>query len=135
MTTEEKLQNGMNIYADYRRKYYEGDFFSACERQYVSSIIEACELNFYDRLIPKREMYLALDYCQRANRAVNIVLDAPFLSGEALAQYRERHRGNRAKLASAGRHANQIFDRSFHIEYVARPLSLISSRMHAFLSH
>ena len=86
MNTDEKLNNGKNIYAEYRRKYYENDFFNACERTYVSSIIEACELNFYDRLIPKREMYLALDYCQRAGRAVKIVLDALVSDAPALSR-------------------------------------------------
>lgn len=135
MNTDEKLNNGKNIYAEYRRKYYENDFFNACERTYVSSIIEACELNFYDRLIPKREMYLALDYCQRAGRAVKIVLDAPFLDGDELQAYINRHRSNRAKLCCAGRHSGQLFNRSFHIEYQARPLALLSQRMHAMLMH
>ena len=135
MNTDEKLQNGANIYNEYHRKYYDNDFFNDCERQYVSEIIEACELNFYDRLIPKREMYLALDYCHRANRAVKIVLDAQFLAGDDLNAYIARHKGNRLKLLRAGSHAHQQFDRSFHIEYQPRPLALLSRRMHAFLSH
>ena len=135
MTTDEKLHNGETIYAEYRRKYYENDFFNACERTYVSNIIEACELNFYDRLIPKREMYLALDYCLRAGRSVKIVLDAQYLGGDELQAYVERYRGNKAKLRCAGLHSNQLFNRSYHIEYQARPLALLSQRMHAMLMH
>ncbi|MGN0214376.1 MAG: hypothetical protein ACI4AH_06155 [Muribaculaceae bacterium] len=135
MNIEEKLNNGKTIYAEYRRKYYENDFFNACERNYVSGIIEACELNFYDRLIPKREMYLALDYCQRAGRAVKIVLDAQFLAGDELDAYLNRYRGNRAKLQCAGINGSQLFNRSYHIEYQARPLALLSQSMLAMLRH
>ncbi len=135
MSTEEKIDYGMKIYAEYRRKYYADDFFNDFERGYVSGIIEACELNFYDRLIPVREMCLALEYCSRANRMVKIVLDAAYLSGEELEAYCKRYEGNAMRLRGAGKKADVNVGRSYHIEYAERPLMLMSEMMNAFLMH
>ena len=66
---------------------------------------------------------------------VKIVLDAQYLGGDELQAYVERYRGNKAKLRCAGLHSNQLFNRSYHIEYQARPLALLSQRMHAMLMH
>lgn len=135
MNTEEKIEQGQAIYAEYRRKYFSGDFYCEAERHYVSAIIEACEMNFYDRLIPLREMCLALEYCHRAGRAVSIVLDAPYLSGGALEAYRRRYAGNKMRLLGAGRKADAQMGRSYHIEYVDRPFEFMSLSTRALLSH
>lgn len=135
MNTEEKIALGRVIYNEYRRQYYTNDFINATEREYVSAIIEACELNCFDSLIPVRDMCIALEYCQRANRAVRIVLDAQYLSGDELEAYRQRYAGNTIRLRGAGRKAAAISGRSYHIEYGDRPLSLFTLSTRALLQH
>lgn len=118
---EEKYLRGQEIYQKFLLKYKYDEFHSAAERRYVSDIIEAAHPQGFEKPIPLKEIFLALEYCERAGRRIKIVPNPEFLSGKELEAYRRKHRGRDYLLRKAGTKAGQCDAWRYHIEYEAVP--------------